>query len=36
MKMDILSSDIHDNSNWLSAARCVSMMEEFITGAFAY
>ena len=36
MKMDILSSDIHDNSNWLSAARCVSMMEEFITGSFAY
>lgn len=36
MKMDILSSDILDNSNWLSAARCVSMMEEFIAGAFAY
>ena len=36
MKMDILSSDICDNINWLSAARCVSMMEEFITGAFAY
>ena len=34
MKMDMLSSDIHDDSDWRLVARCVSMMEEFIAGTF--